>query len=122
MKKRSLTLQVQYLDLLTGVLDNIAEVRLPGHDRSLQLYLAGTQRNLLMTPMMRVAWRLRLMTIFSSSRLKTWYVQVRMQDPYPNLTSNTRTKYTRPTSVQGMQGRLNNDIDSVCGDRYGLFF
>ena len=40
-----MTPRFQYLDSesFNGVLDYIAEVRLPGHDRLLQLYLTGSQ-------------------------------------------------------------------------------
>ena len=35
-----------------------------------------------------------MMTTFSSSNLKAWYVQVKTQVLYPNSTSNPRTKET----------------------------
>lgn len=45
-EERSMTPRYQSRDPLRSALDDIAEVRLPSHDRSLQLYLAGTQRNM----------------------------------------------------------------------------
>ena len=45
-EERNMTPSFQSRDPLRSALDDIAEVCLPSHNRSLKLYLAGTQRNM----------------------------------------------------------------------------
>jgi hypothetical protein len=74
-------LRYQYRDPLSGVLDYIVEVRPPGYDRSVYLYLAGQRNVVRMSHRSRTSLPLPMTMTFNLS--KAWYVQVKILELIP---------------------------------------